>query len=96
MRISKGNIGKLEKALWEVQVYDRSLRNILVADGILKDTPADPSIRLVVRSADKPDIAFILAKFKEHVNGKYERGYIDPIIRIQFISVADEGKYYDL
>jgi hypothetical protein len=88
--------GKLDKALWEVQVYDRSLRNVLVAEGILKDTISDPSIRLVVRSATQPDKTFILAKFKEYLNIKYERGFIDPIIHIQFISLADKDMYFDL
>ena len=84
------------KALWEVTVYDRSLKNVLLAEGLLKDCIADPSLRLVVRCSEKPDNAFILVQFKKYLNEKYERGYIDPIIRVQFMSTAENGKYFDL
>ena len=92
----EGKWQKPPKALWEVTVYDRSLKNVLVGEGIIKDYVGDPSLRIIVRCSEQPDKAFILGEFKKYLNKTYEKGYIDPIIRIQFMSAAENGKYFDL
>ena len=87
---------KPQKSLWEVIVFDRSLKEVLASEKLLGDRISDPSLRITVRSVEQPDNTFILGKFKEYLNAVYKRGYISPIIRIRFICIASDGRYFDL
>jgi len=95
--LEEGKSLRLPKSIWQVVVYDRALREVLVAEKIMKAAEyGDPSLRIVVRCSEKPDNTFVLGKFKEYLNKTYERGFIEPIIIATFVMAAEDGKYFDL
>jgi hypothetical protein len=97
LKVGSGKPTELSKAIWRVMIHDHSLRMVMEAEGAFgNDSPMDPTLVFTTRSAAEPDKTFILAKFNEFLNKTYQRGFIDPVIRIQFITTAEEGKYYDL
>lgn len=87
---------EIPKSLWDIVVADKALRNILIAEKKLENTSSTPSLRFIVRSVGKPSRDFILGKFKEHLNGVYEHGYIDPFIQCTSMCVAPDGKFFNI
>lgn len=84
------------KSLWDVVMSDKALRMILIETKRLTETSPPPSLRIVVRSADRPTHEFLLGKFREHLQQAYQYGCVDPYIQVTAMCVAADGRYFDI